>query len=127
MSPYLRAWLYAFVFTQAVEMPVYHFFLPCRVRAALLPSLLTHPIVWFVIFPYLDASHVAKVWLAEVFAVVVEALLGVWLLRRSLAERGSASRTSRGRVVARALVVAVVANAASLGLGLASRRLFGVP
>ena len=127
MASYVAAWLTAFVFTQAFEVPIYRFALPCSALAAFVPTLLTHPIVWFVIFPRLHASYLTKLWIAEVFAVLAEALVCLVLLRRS----GGRGETTMGRglrrVSARAVIVATCANVTSLSLGLASRRLFGIP
>ena len=119
MPPYLHAWLSAFLFTQAVEVPIYAHALrrhragaplPLWARAALGfgASAITHPIVWFW-FPAHVRDYWAMVAQAEVFAVVVEALymdvLGLrWAFFWSLG-----------------------ANAASAGLGLLSRWLFGWP
>lgn len=106
---YALAWLGAFAFTQAVEVPVYRR-AGCSWWGALGASALTHPVVWFVIFPWVPAGYVERAVLAEVFAVLVEAL---WLrvaLRRP-----------------RALGWSLLANGLSFGLGLLSRRLFGWP
>ena len=127
MSPYVVAWLTAFVFTQAVEVPLYRFLLPCRVPAAAVPSLLTHPVVWFVIFPSLQTGYTTKVCIAEVFAILAEAAVCVVLLRRTAAPGDAVNVASSRRVVARALVVATCANVTSLVVGLTSRRLFGIP
>jgi hypothetical protein len=93
----------------------------------LVPSALTHPVLWFVVFPYLPASYVEKAVIGEIFVVLVEALCGrLWLARRGT--HGPSWRLPIARRPALwALVVALIANGASLGLGLLSRRLFGVP
>lgn len=114
-------WLVAFAFTQLVEAPLYAHALGVdgprrsgrgRVLWALLPSLLTHPVVWFLI-PLagraLGMRYVATVVVAEVFAVVVEAAI---LHRAGL---GRAFRWS------------LFANATSACLGLLSRSVFGWP
>lgn len=112
-------WLAAFVFTQLVEVPIYLVALsrarPRRRRSrdllvAFAASAITHPIVWFA-FPRLFSAgkYVCMLACAEAFAVVVEA---IWL---------------RAFDVRRAIAWSIVANAASLGLGLLSRALFGVP
>lgn len=123
----LQAWLAAFLFTEAVEIPLYLLALrpPPRLAALLgagqvpgspgvhlgvaaLASLLTHPFVWFA-FPLLDAPYLAQVASAEAFAVLVEA---GWL---------------RAAGLRHALLWSLLANGASLGLGLLSRAAFGVP
>lgn len=130
----LAAWLAAFFFTQAVEVPIYVVALR---RDAVAPdarpearseadarsllalyvigfgaSALTHPIVWFVIPRLPFGSYVAMVACAEAFAVIVEGVylraLGVVSLRRGL-------------------LLSLLANAASASLGLACRAVFGAP
>ena len=120
-------WLWAFLFTQAVEVPLYTLALrpPAWLRArigtpaaapplltalalAFAASLITHPFVWFA-FPLLPAPYEVQVVCAEAFAVLVEA---GWL---------------RAFGLRHALVWSLLANGASLGLGLLSRALFGVP
>lgn len=123
VSPYVVSWLLAFVFTQAVEVPLYRYLLPCRVVAAAVPSLLTHPVIWFLIFPFLQLDYAVKTFIAEAFAILAEAAVCVVLLRRVPARAVASS----SRVVTRALVVATCANMTSLVLGLTSRRLFGLP
>ena len=115
----MTAWLLAFGFTQAVEVPVYldaqrrspraaGRSLVVRVVVALLASVWTHPVVWFG-FPTLPLPYVPMVALAEGFAVLVEA---GWL---------------RVCGVERPLAWSLAANGASLGLGLLSRAWLGVP
>lgn len=114
----LWRWFLAFLFTQAVEVPVYALAArrfwparattPWRVAIAFGASALTHPFVWFV-FPRLVDDWLTMVIIAEIFA---------WL-----AEAGYL----RAAGVRKALWVSLAANAASLGLGLASRELFGAP
>jgi hypothetical protein len=110
-TPILR-WLGAFLFTQAVEVPIYGYALKGRLHLAFLASLVTHPFVWFG-FPYvarrLGTPYPVTVLIAEVFAITVEAvLLSRFGLRRALAW-------------------AAFANVASASLGLTSRYFFGWP
>lgn len=123
---YELAWLNAFLFTQAIEVPVYVAGLrrlggqppwraapgPLPLRGQLLLALLlsavTHPVVWFV-WPRLVPSYPIMVACAEVFALTVEALL--------LAVSGCR----------RPLLLSLFANAASFGLGELSRHLFHLP
>ena len=107
---YALAWLSAFAFTQLVEVPIYRRAFACSFLAAFGASAVTHPIVWFAIFPFLDASYVVKTCVAELFAWSVEAAYFAWALRRS-----------------RALLVSLLANSASVALGLLSRYFFGAP
>ena len=86
------AWLAAFALTQVVEGPIYtlalrDFSWPKRIALSLVPSLLTHPIVWgvFVLhWPFgwethwdwagQSAGYITMVLAAETFAVVVEGI-----------------------------------------------------
>jgi hypothetical protein len=107
----IRPWLIAFAFTQLVEVPIYSVGLRCNVLVAFGASAITHPIVWFVICgPYWDAGYWTKVVVAELFAWSVEACYFAFLFKKR-----------------RAWLWSLVANGASLGAGLASRALFGVP
>jgi len=116
MGWYVARWALAFVFTEAVEVGVYRWALRWAEGerfahpwlAALVPSLVTHPFVWFA-FPYLPLPWVWMVVAAETFAVVVEALL-LWRWK-----------------VPWALGWSFLANGLSLGLGLLSRSIFGLP
>ena len=102
------------MFTQLVEVPIYLQVLPGnRWKAGLVAfgaSALTHPVVWFVFPRLLPHHYLGMATIAELFAVGVEALyLCVWLKPW------------------KALAASLVANGASLGLGLLSRHLFGLP
>jgi hypothetical protein len=118
----LVEWAIAFAFTEIVEIPIYQRALAAderrgaaaRFAIAFGASAITHPVVWFV-FPWAFrglaplSGYWTMVAAAEAFAVIVEA---IWL---------------RAFGVRRALAWAFVANAASVGLGLLSRWLFGYP
>lgn len=112
----MLAWLYAFAFTQVVEVPLYMRFVDdksaiSRLTKAFSLSLVTHPFVWFA-FPRAPFPNwYVQLAVSEAFAVFVEALL----LKRF------------GLDTNRAFLLALFANALSLGLGLTSRALFGVP
>jgi hypothetical protein len=105
--PALGQWLVGFVFTQAVEMPLY-VSATASWRVAFFASALTHPVVWF-LFPLLPLAYWPMVALAELFAVLAEA----WWLR--------------AHGVSRALLWSLAANGASATVGLLSRAAFGVP
>ncbi len=125
--PYtIRAWFDAFAVTQFVEVPVYVLLmrnavkkglcerpatLEVQVLVAFGASAVTHPQVWFVI-PRLALSYNWYVIVAEAFAVVVEAFYFY---------------SCRVVFLRRALVWAVVANGASVGIGFLLRYLIGWP
>ena len=99
------AWLTAFAVTQIVEVPIYAAALrerPWRERIGLAfaASAITHPFVWYV-FPPLIEDYWTMVVLAELFAVAVE---GLWFWCFGLR---------------RAILWALVANGASVGVGFA--------
>jgi hypothetical protein len=111
-------WLAAFAFTQAVEAPIYRRGARASWLEALGASALTHPIVWFVV-PAVVAAVCAPMGLgvvdqwfvmlvaAETFAVAAEAAYMRWLGRR------------------RPLLWSIVANVASVTLGLWVREVTG--
>lgn len=120
------SWLWAYLFTQAVEVPIYVAGPRARWDQAFMASALTHPIVWFAIPRFYQWAHRmaggvnegpvpggVHYWvmsfLAETFAVVAEGLY-----MRSLGK-------------SRPFLWALAANATSVALGLLSRNLFGVP
>lgn len=123
----MKEWLVAFLFTQAVEIPIYVKGARTTAAQGFGATALTHPFVWFVIpglaerlylavlAPHASlrlgdtGRYVMMVAIAETFAVVAEALYLRYLERP------------------RPLLWAFVANAASASLGLLSRRIFGVP
>ena len=137
----ISAWFSAFVFTQALEMPIYLAPFRHRVDArgdplppeslrwrlgfAFLASMATHPYVWFVI-PVLFSSHAwlrlvawspgVEQWRYELFFVTAEsfAVVAEGLLLRALR-------------VPHPLLWALVANATSAGLGMLLRELTGWP
>ena len=107
---YFRAWLIAFVFTQMVEVPIYSRGLRVGVLPAFGASAITHPILWFVIFPYLPLPYLGLVVAGEAFAFLAEGAYFAFIFRRQ-----------------RALLWSALANGASFGVGLLSRYLFGAP
>lgn len=127
------AWMSAFLFTQAVEVPLYvlairralregHAARPRRlslqIALAFGASAVTHPVVWFVIprlapsFTDPGAAYVEYVARAEAFAFVVEAYYF------------ASFHVVRMR---RALLWSLLVNGASASAGFASRWLFGWP
>jgi hypothetical protein len=109
--PYFLRWALALAFTQVVEAPIYGLSMdesrPARERwaIALAASLLTHPLVWFVIPDVagaleLDGSPWLVIAVSEAFAVLAEALW-LWAFGVKLA-----------------LPLALLANGASFTLGL---------
>ncbi len=105
----MTAWLIAFLFTQAVEAPLYLKATSGRWAVALGASAVTHPLVWFAFPVLLPDSYAVMVLAAEAFAVSVEA---AWLLAFG---------------VPRALLLSLLANGASATVGFALRAVFGVP
>ncbi|MBX3204714.1 MAG: hypothetical protein KF764_06575 [Labilithrix sp.] len=108
------AWAKAFAFTELVEAPIYRRFVPASWRLALAASAITHPFVWFA-FPRLgerfELGWTTTSILSEVFAVAVEAAFFQRLAAVSWR---------------RAALVSLLANGASVGLGLFVRRAFGI-
>lgn len=104
------AWLIAFAFTQAVEVPIY-LRAGAGWRAAFLASAITHPFVWFGFSTVrkLGLGYSGTLVLVECFAIGVET---AWL-------------STRG--VKRAFYWSLLANLTSMTLGFLSRRLFGWP
>ncbi len=109
-TAYVQAWLIAFVFTELVEVPIYSVGLRVGILPALGASAITHPLLWFVFFPHVDLSYRAKLVSSELLVFLVEAAYFAFLFRRK-----------------RALLWSALANGASLGLGMLSRSLFGIP
>jgi hypothetical protein len=123
----MRGWLGAFVFTQAVEIPIWAQALRwdrrlpsgyegqkpwpmwINVVVAFGASAITHPFVWFAFPRHAPGSYWVMVIQAEAFAVLVEAAY------------------TRAFGLRWALGWSLVANAASAGLGLLSRSIFGWP
>ncbi|MEZ4366693.1 MAG: hypothetical protein R2939_10455 [Kofleriaceae bacterium] len=111
---YFEAWLMAFALTQLVETPLYMWLARVGVARAFSLSLVTHPLVWYVIPPLCygaGLSYRQMIVLDELFAWLAEAAL--------LRLYGCRWR--------RALVVALVVNAASVVVGLVARAWFGLP
>jgi hypothetical protein len=109
-------WFPAFLLTLAVEVPIVLVMLrrvePDLPRLALLvtfANLATHPAVWFVFTQLFLAGTPEYVIAAETWAVAVEALFYLVVVR--------------GITVRQAIAVTVIANAASLVVG----RLVGAP
>lgn len=115
MTPYsvewTIAWAMALAITLAAETPVYAWLLdrPRRrgVLVGMTASLITHPVLWFVVSPWLWVRHLwtTSTWIAvEIVITLVE---GVWVAlwyRRTLRLRD-------------AVVIAAAANLASIVVG----------
>lgn len=114
----VRGWATAFLFTQAVEVPIYltgldrfaRYGFWARLGIATLLSTVSHPVVWFG-FPRLISAYLPMVLAAECFAVGSEAAM---LMAFKVRPRY-------------AFTLALFANLMSVGLGLLSRAAFGVP
>ena len=107
---YFQTWFWAFLFTQLVEVPIYAVGLRVSLLAAFGASAITHPLLWFAIFPYLHLPYVWLIVVGEGFAWLVEAVYLALVCRRR-----------------RAWLWSAIANGASFGVGMLSRYLFGVP
>lgn len=114
-ATYAAAWFRAFVFTQAVEGPLYRYVGKARWRVALGASALTHPFVWF-LFPYLllvpGCSFAMMVGLAELFAWSTETVFVRYFARLSWG---------------RSALLSLLANGASMLLGTLVRAWTGYP
>jgi hypothetical protein len=110
---YLLAWLKAFLFTSAVEIPIATALfrraearLGRRLGFAFFANLISHPAVWL-IFPFLGLRYGTSILLAEAWAFGIEALF--YMLAFEKSDRFHAAGVS------------ALANGASYGLGLLVR------
>jgi hypothetical protein len=120
-----EAWIRAFVFTQVVEVPIYCFLLtgkvPLRAARGFAATLITHPILWWVLPPVWRWSYWSYVVVGESFVTLTEA---VWIWATApAADRTLAAWASRRSP----LLVSLCANATSAGLGMLTRALFEFP
>jgi hypothetical protein len=115
-AAYLLAWVRAFLFTEIVETPIYRFLGPVKWWRGFVPSAITHPFVWFA-FPVLSV----RFGMAWTMAMVLAEIFAWWV------EAGFLFVTKPRVRIIRALGVSLIANGASLGLGLISRAIFGYP
>jgi len=107
----VNEWLTAFLLTEAVEVPIYGLALkewPLTIRLALafVPSLLTHPLVWWFVGQSTPRGYWWAVAGAELFAVLAEAAV-LRILR-----------------VRAAVLWSILANTSSLGVGMLFYRLW---
>lgn len=128
------AWHEAFLFTQAVEIPIYLSVMhrqklgldwPRRTLVAFGATALTHPIVWFVL--PLTIGLFTK--LAIALGITGSRAFGYWAyvaVAETFAVGGEAVYMNVFGVK-RPLLWAFVANAASAGIGLTLRHFFGWP
>lgn len=114
-SEYLAAWFRAFLFTEAVEAPIYRRLLRTTWQPAFAASALTHPFVWYVFPPLAEALDVG--W----WTMAVVAELFAWLAEAAFFAKITA------RPWKRALLVSALANGASVATGQLARALFGLP
>jgi hypothetical protein len=110
----MRAWLWAFVFTELIETPIYARSMPSRPWAQRLAigfgaSAITHPLVWLGMLYVIPGGYLTRLVSAELFAFAVEAL---WLWRWG---------------VPNAWLWSLVANGTSLGIGTLTRAIWGWP
>lgn len=131
----MRHWLSAFAFTQAVEVPIYLVALRATVRSparrvaiAFGASAITHPIVWWLLPRAWEALYLAIA--APSAALRIASPGGRFAARLLLSEAfavGAEAAYLRAWGMRRALAWSLVANVASVALGLASRALFSWP
>lgn len=108
---FFRKWLFAFIFTQLVEVPIYRRAFDCSFLVAFGASAITHPIVWgvFLLKPW-PASFMTNAIGTELFAWLAEAAYFHFVFGYK-----------------RALWWSLVANATSLALGLLCTHFFNFP
>jgi hypothetical protein len=114
-ADYAMAWFRAFLFTEAVEVPIYRFVAGAPTWAAFAASAITHPFVWYFFPPVGEAlglSYLQISVVSELFAWWVEAAFFVFAAKMP---------------VRRALFFSFVANGASVVVGLLSRKYLGYP
>ena len=114
IDTYFKAWLLAFVLTQLAEVPLYWWLAKVDVPRAFALSLVTHPVVWYVLPPLCYGAGLGH----RDFLIVAEAF--AWLCEAALLRLFGV----RWR---RALLVSLVANAASVMVGVVARTWFGMP
>jgi hypothetical protein len=103
----LVPWLAAFAMTHLVEGPIYALWLrhdhsvPAGLLRSAVLSTTTHPLLWQVFFPLMDAlgSYARAVVLAEAVVILAEGALLAWMwpeggLRRALLAALTANATS---------------------------------
>lgn len=111
---YLFAWFNAFLVTQAVEAPIYRYGYRVSWLLALAPSAITHPLLWIAYYQgfnhLIPLSQGGQLFTIEALVCLLE---GLFLL-------GVVGRKS-------ALIWAVIANGASVLVGITLRALIGWP
>jgi len=117
VSPEISAWALAFGLTVLIEAPIVVAILrgpviwPRALLIALGAQLITHPALWF-IAPRFD-PYWLWVGVMECAVTAVEAVLYAGLLRTTTQEWG--------KILPRAILASIAANAVSTGIGLAGR------
>ena len=111
------AWFIAFVWTCALELPIYAFGIPRKgtwiLRTVFLLYLTTHPCLWFVAPKVLTFE--GWIYVAEILIWLTEGLILTALLRGPLGKR-----------LARGMITALIANLFSYLVGIPlSNLLFG--
>ena len=114
IDTYFKAWLLAFALTQLAEVPLYWWLAPVDVGRAFTLSLVTHPLVWYVIPPLCYGAGLGY------RGMLVVAELFAWLAEAALLRLFGVSWH-------RALLVALLANTASVVVGIVARTWFGMP
>jgi hypothetical protein len=123
----LANWAFAFLFTQAIEIPIYMRGARMRPLAAGGASALTHPVVWFAMPPLANAicAAMARHGLSIVSSATFRLLLYA-LLCEGFAV-GAEALYLRALKIKRALLWSLLANFASASTGYLWWLLFGWP
>lgn len=137
LQHYVSLWFAAFLFTQAVEIPVYIVGLRAsavgawpwwkRALVGFGASLLTHPAVWFIVpFAFVPTVGFGRDTLVTLGPIEVTPYLLMMIIAELFAWLAEALYLSL-LGARRALGWALAANALSFGLGLVSRDFLGWP
>lgn len=115
-ASYLWMWLGAFALTQAIEAPIYaRWSVAGRWRAALLPSAITHPLLWFVLTPLWRALRWPLAEALGAYDPLAFDMPALYVMELGIAvAEGWLLRRQGGR---RPWLWAVVGNAASFAVG----------
>lgn len=115
------SWSTAFLWTLALELPIYALFLRTRLRArsfffaVLGGNAFTHPIVWNTVLRFDDYD--TGFWVMECFAVLAEGLFVAIALRLTANDEAPSNRSMAWRTWGHGLLAALAANGFSAIVG----------